>query len=152
MFDKLASLISDHSDDAVEFGDASCDLSPTDERVAETEELLGCKLPISYLWFVRNYGGGEVYGEEIYSIYPVLSEKSVGDIVYQTRWWREKGLVERTDIVVSSNDFGEVFYMDTSKKNADGEYPVCVKAGKIVQKYANRFDEFLSKRIENPNG
>lgn len=66
MFEGLKALIAEHTDEAVEFGDPNSDLGPTEERINETQELLGCKLPISYLWFVQNYGGGEIYGEEIY--------------------------------------------------------------------------------------
>lgn len=151
MFEELKALIAKHADEAVEFGDPNSDLGPTEERINETQELLGCKLPISYLWFVQNYVGGEIYGEEIYSIYPVLSETAVGDIGYQTRWFREKGLVEPSDIVISSNDFGEVFCLDTSVSEA-GEYPVSIRAGQVSKTYAKNFADFLRKRIEEPTG
>ncbi|RED43069.1 SMI1/KNR4 family protein [Aestuariispira insulae] len=152
ILDDLKKLIEDSSDDDVEFGDPSCDLSPTGARIQETEGALGVALPPSYLWFVQNYGGGEVYGEEIYSIYPALSEESVGDIVYQTRWARQKKLVKPDAVVVCSNDFGEIFYLDPSETDIDGEYPVVVKAGENEIRYAASFAEFLFKRISDPEG
>lgn len=151
MFDELKALIAQHANEVVEFGDPSSDLGPTEERINETQELLGCRLPSSYLWFVQTYGGGEIYGEEIYSIYPILSETAVGDICYQTRWFREKGLVTSSDIVISSNDFGEVFCLDTSISE-NGEYPVFVRAGQTSKAYAQNFADFLRKRIEEPAG
>lgn len=150
--DDLEQLIEEHAGDAVEFGDSNCDLSPTDERIEETECLIGCKLPPSYLWFVKNYGGGAVYGEEIYSIYPVFSEQSVGDIAYQTKWSRDNGFVDNSDVVVCSNDFGETFVLDASSPSEDGEYPVYLKAGAHKKKYAVSFGEFLYKRISDPEG
>ena len=152
ILDDLKKLIENSSGDDVELGDADCDLSPTDERIEETEGALGIKLPPSYLWFVRNYGGGQIYGEEIYSIYPVLSEQSVGDIAYQSRWAREKKLVKADAVVVCSNDFGEIFYLDPSEATPDGEYPVVVKAGKIEKRYADSYADFLFKRISDPEG
>ena len=148
----LSKLISEHSDDGVEFGDSHCELSPTERRIDETEAALGCKLPPSYLWFLKKYGGGEVYGEEIYSIYPVLSKQSVGDVVYQTRWSRSRNFVNETAIVVCTNDFGEIFYMDTSSSDEAGEYPIFVKAGREERKYADTFADFLFKRISDPEG
>lgn len=149
---ELEKLIAEYSGNGVEFGTASSDLSPTDERVAETENKIGCKLPPSYLWFVKNYGGGHVYGEEIFAIYPVLSDLSVGDIAYQTKSEREQGFVRDSAVVVCSNDFGETFYFDTSTQDDDGEYPVFVKAGANEKRYADGFAGFLYKRIENPEG
>ncbi|QEM80898.1 SMI1/KNR4 family protein [Halomonas binhaiensis] len=150
--DDLDLLIEEYNGDAVEFGDSNCDLSPTEERIRETECLIGCKLPPSYLWFVKKYGGGEVYGEEIYSIYPVLSEQSIGDVSYQTKWSRDRGLVENSDVVICSNDFGETFVLDSASPGEDGEYPVYLKAGASKKEYATSFGEFLYKRISNPEG
>lgn len=57
-FTNLAKLIELNRGDAVEFGNANCDLNPSQVRVQETEDQVGAKLPPSYLWFVKNYGGG----------------------------------------------------------------------------------------------
>jgi len=149
-FSELSRLIEENMGDVVEFGNSSCDLNPSSERLKETEKLLGVKLPPSYLWFVKNYGGGEVYGEEIYSIYPVLSEQSVGDIAYQTKWFRDKGFVSKSDVVISSNNFGEIFFLNTSESDDLGEYPVYIKVGDSKMKYADNFAEFLYKRISAP--
>jgi len=149
-FKNLAKLIDEHQNDGVELGDSNCDLNPTPKRIAETEDALGCKLPPSYLWFVKNYGGGEIYGEEICSIYPVFSEQSIGDIAYQTRWAQDKGFVSDTAIVICRNDFGEIFFMDSALLSEGGEYPVFVQAGAVSKVYAENFADFLLKRISNP--
>jgi hypothetical protein len=71
-FPDLEDLIDAHRGDAVDFGDANCDLNPTPARVAQTEAYVGAKLPPSYLWFTTTYDGGEVYGEEFFFDLPIL--------------------------------------------------------------------------------
>lgn len=152
MYHDLIKIIEENTGDAVEFGDSECDLSPSMERITETETLIGVSLPSSYIWFVKNYGGGEVFGEEIFSIYPTFGNESVGDIAYQTLWFREQNFVRNTDIVICSNDFGEVFLMDATLLNENNEYKIFIQLGKNKQEYARSFDDFLIKRISNPTG
>lgn len=150
--DDLAELISDNWDDAVEFGDAKIDkdIVPSKARIEETERLLGAKLPPSYLWFVNNYGGGEVYGEEIYSVYDNYSNESVGDIAYATLIDRDNVSILDTDIVFCRSLFGQYFIGDTREVDDNGEYPIYIQLGNMIEereKYADSFAEFLSRRI-----
>lgn len=151
-FTNLAKLIELNRGDAVEFGNANCDLNPSQVRVQETEDQVGAKLPPSYLWFVKNYGGGEIYGEEIFSIYRAFRPESTGDIGVNTCRFREAGFISPTEIVVCSNDFGEIFTLDVSVSCDNGEYPVYVRRGQQREAYAENFAAFLVKRIKNPEG
>ncbi len=151
-FSDLAELIEHNRGDAVEFGNANCDLNPTSLRVQETEDLIGAKLPPSYLWFVNNYGGGEIYGEEIFSIYQSFRPESAGDIGVKTCQFRKAGFISSTEIAVCSNDFGEIFALDVSVLSDKGEYPVYVRRGRQREAYAENFAAFLAKRIRNPEG
>lgn len=55
-----------------------------DEWIIKAEQRLGHPLPDSYKWFLRNYAGGEVGTEEIYSIYGMdFDDINGGDIVFQ---------------------------------------------------------------------
>ncbi|MDO9417157.1 SMI1/KNR4 family protein [Pararhizobium sp.] len=148
-FGSLAELIDLNRDKAVEFGSGNCDLNPTATRVQETEDRVRAKLPPSYLWFVNNYGGGEIYGEEIFSIYRVFRPESAGDIAVNTCRFRESGFISATEIALCANDFGEIFTLDVSVSSDDGEYAVYVRRGQYRVAYAENFAEFLAKRIQN---
>lgn len=51
--------------------------------ILKAEKYLGFPLTTSYKWFLREYRGGEICGEEIYSIYGLDFESvNGGDIVY----------------------------------------------------------------------
>ena len=68
--------------DIINFGSTSDAVD--DHWITKSEDYLGVKLPESYLWFLKNYSGGEIAGEEIYSIYGMEFENiNGGDIVFQ---------------------------------------------------------------------
>lgn len=57
----------------------------TDEWIYKAESRLGLKLPDSYKWWLKCYAGGEISGEEIYSIYEMdFDSVRGGDIVYMS--------------------------------------------------------------------
>ncbi|MFV0452192.1 MAG: SMI1/KNR4 family protein [Propioniciclava sp.] len=109
-------------------------------------------MPPSYLWFVDNYGGGEVYGEEIFSIYSTFRPESVGDLAVSTCRFREEGLTSPTEIAIWSTDFGEIFTLEALHVLNDAEYRVYVQRGPHREEYAENFADFLTKCIENPEG
>lgn len=142
---EIQRLISSHSS-IVQFG------SPSDavgeEWIEKAEATLNRPLPRSYKWFLRTYVGGEVGGEQIYSLYGVPFEAvNGGDIVFQHLANREAGLLDDLKLVVSETDFGEVFFFDYAQFK-DGECPVCLRlpSGEF-QFYAADFYDFLCKRI-----
>jgi hypothetical protein len=120
-----------------------------DEWLIKAESTLNRKFPESYKWFLKRYAGGEVGGEEIYSIYGVPFESANGgDIVFQHLMNRKAGLLDDSKLVISETDLGEVFFFDYgSFKN--GECPIYLRlpSGEHVL-YAENFYEFLGKRIE----
>ena len=123
-----------------------------DEWVMKAENALNRKLPESYKWFLKRYAGGEVGGEEIYSIYGVPFESANGgDIVFQHLMNGKAGLLDDSKLVVSETDLGEVFFFDY-KDFKNGECPICLRlpSGEHVL-YAENFYEFLGKRIEAHN-
>ena len=72
------------------------------------------KFPETYKWWLRNYNGGEVYGEEIYSIYGIDFDSVIGgDIVYINELSRKNDKEFLNKIVISEpND--SIFYFDIS--------------------------------------
>ncbi len=69
--------------DFVEFADYGDGIA--DEWIYKAETRLALKLPDSYKWWLKCYSGGEISGEEIYSIYEMdFDSVCGGDIVYMS--------------------------------------------------------------------
>ena len=109
--------------------------------ITRAEEALGFPLPESYKWWLRNFGGGEIGGEEIFSIYGEDFDTVVGgDIV---RMYRLQS-TNCARVPICHSDVDGVFSFDRSSASSD-EYPIISEGtGKI---YAKDFLEFLKKRI-----
>jgi hypothetical protein len=119
-----------------------------EEWIAKAETTLQRALPDSYKWFLKRYSGGEVGGEEIYSIYGIPFESvNGGDIVFQYLCNRNAGILDDSKIVLSETDSGEVFFFDYARQ-VGSECPVSLRLpdGKC-EEYACNFYEFLYKRI-----
>ena len=118
----------------------------SDELIIEREKQLGYKLPPSYIWYIKTFGGGEIYGDEIYSISKgATGALSTGDIHYENALDRKHGYISDQEISVCRSCFGEDFMMDTSQVDEAGEYPVYRKLGEKKEKYTDSFAEFLVK-------
>lgn len=138
-------MISNHSS-IVEFGSSSNAVG--EEWIAKAESVLNRPLPSSYKWFLRTHAGGEVGGEEIYSLYGMPFESvNGGDIVFQHLANRKAGLLDDSKLVVSETDLGEVFFFDYGQIK-DDECPIYLRlpSGEF-QAYAVDFYDFLCKRI-----
>ncbi|WP_330168924.1 SMI1/KNR4 family protein [Bartonella grahamii] len=143
--DDVAQLINKYPD-VIDFGTAED--APDDILIEKAERTLGLQFTTSYKSFLKNYGGGEIGCEEIFSIYGVGFETVYGgDIVYNRLTEMKNGLAKPQQLVVSRTDFGETFYFDYSQFQ-DGECPLYfeVISGDPLY-YASNFYEFLCKRI-----
>ncbi|MBE5914910.1 MAG: SMI1/KNR4 family protein [Pseudobutyrivibrio ruminis] len=143
MYDELINVISDNEGD-VDFADYGDGISK--EWVEKAEKRLNVVFPKSYIWWLENYSGGEVFGVEIYSVYEMDFDTVVGgDVVYINE------LVRKNDdsyvnklIIAEPND--AIFYMDLTQKQED-EYPIYELYSN--ERYASSFDEFLLKYINS---
>jgi hypothetical protein len=140
-YDEIKTLIEESTN--VEFADFGDGVS--EEWIKKAENRLGFELPNTYKWWLKNYGGGEIYGEEIFSIYEQDFDTVVGgDIVYMHELNKNNNNFNKNSLVVcETND--EVFYFDISKRKYDGEFPIYCWNSK--NKYAEDFIDFLKKRI-----
>lgn len=141
-YDDIRKLIAE-AENSVEFADDGEGIS--EQWITKAEERLGFTLPSSYKWWLRNYRGGEIYGEEIFSIYEEDFDTVVGgDIVYNYELnIKHKNYSDEKIVICEAND--DVFYFDRSKRNDENELPIySLNAHK---KYADDFIEFLKKRI-----
>lgn len=141
-FDEIQKLIAE-SESFVEFADFGDGIS--DEWIEKAESRLGFLLPDSYKWWLKNYSGGEIYGEEIYSIYEEDFDTVVGgDIVHMHELnQRDNNFPQNVLVICEAND--EVFYFDLSVREDGNEYPIYSYNAKKL--YATDFIEFLKKRI-----
>ena len=139
MIDELKKKIA--STDGVGFGPFGEGFS--DEWITKAEERLHFIFPESYKWWLKNYMGGEIYGEEIFSIYGLDFDRVVGgDIVYINELNREEGFSNSEQLVICEGEDGMFYFQkqesltDELAVFRDGEY------------YASDFIEFLIKRID----
>lgn len=139
MIDELKKKIA--STDGVDFGPFGEGIS--DEWITKAEERLHFIFPDTYKWWLKNYMGGEIYGEEIFSIYGLDFDSVVGgDIVYINELNRKQGFSNSDQLVICEGEDG-MFYFQKQESLTnelavfrDGEY------------YASNFIEFLLKRID----
>lgn len=146
--EELIELVERHRDriDLAEVGHGT-----TDAWIAKAEERLGIRLPESYKWFLKTFGGGEIDGEEIYSIYEMKFEDAAGgDIVYIHLKNQEQGFHGPDKLVVCDNNGEELFYFATFQMDRQGEYPIyrIDRIESTEEFYADSFLSFLKKRIE----
>ena len=139
MIDELKKKIA--STDGVDFGPFGEGIS--DEWITKAEERLHFIFPETYKWWLKNYMGGEIYGEEIFSIYGLDFDRVVGgDIVYINELNRKEVFSNSEQLVICEGEDG-MFYFQKQESLTnelavfrDGEY------------YASNFIEFLIKRID----
>lgn len=142
-YKKIIDLISDN-EQVVEFADYGNGVSL--DWIERAQNRLNVKFPPSYIWWLKNYGGGEINGDEIYSIYEIDFDNVVGgDIVYINELNQKNGLTDINELVIQENDQGDIYYFNLKEANENDEYPVYNKLNKI--KYADNFIEFLKKKI-----
>lgn len=142
MYDEIQKIISDAGED-VDFADFGHGISK--EWIALAESRLGVVFPDSYKWWLRNYSGGEVYGEEIYSVYGLdFDTVAGGDIVYINELNRKASPDYNDKLIICESD-DAMFYFDLSQGLKDGEYPVYEYFSKTC--YAENFIAFLKRRI-----
>lgn len=142
MYNEIIELIGEAGDgvDFAPFGEGI-----SEEWIEKAEKRLNVKFPVTYKWWLSNYNGGEVYGEEIYSVYGIEYDSAVGgDIVYINEISR-KNDKDFFDKIIISEPQDSLFYFDISSGLIDGEYPIYEYYTK--EKYADTFLEFLKRRI-----
>ncbi|WP_375612466.1 MULTISPECIES: SMI1/KNR4 family protein [unclassified Bartonella] len=115
--------------------------------IEKAEKALGLQFTSSYKSFLKHYKGGDISGEEIYSLYEHPIGVSVNDVVFQNLNDRKRGFTTPEQLVVSY-DLDETFYFDYTQFR-DGECPLYVMfADEESEYYASNFYEFLCKRIK----
>jgi hypothetical protein len=142
-YEKIKKMIEENSD-ILEFGEFGHGVS--DSWIENAQNRLGVKFPPSYIWWLKNYSGGEINGEEVFSIYEIDFDAVVGgDIVYINELNRKNGVTTNQVLTIQENDQGESYYFNLNEVNEVGESPVYINVNK--SKYADNFLDFLLKKF-----
>ncbi|WP_375624264.1 SMI1/KNR4 family protein [Bartonella sp. TT119HLJHH] len=150
----LIDKVNKYDDDIINLGSEDDKENETDDlQIERAEKALGLKFTSSYKVFLKKYGGGEIGGDEIFSLYKECgADIPGGDIVFQNLNARKRGFLTPEQLFVSSTDFGETFYFDYTQFR-DGECPIYVMlSSEDCEYYASNFYEFLCKRIKESVG
>lgn len=119
----------------------SAEDAPSTEWIEKAEKALSVQLPDDYKWFLNTFGGGDICGEEIYSIYCMPFNEAVGgDIVYQNTIANNN--IQLGKVVLSNTDFGEEFYFEIKDMKK-----VYISFGDNKELYATNFIDYLYKRL-----
>ncbi|VEJ46086.1 SMI1/KNR4 family protein [Bartonella vinsonii] len=141
----VVELVYKYNCDIINFGTE--DDAVGDLVIEKAEKALGLQFTSSYKSFLEHCKGGDIGGEEIYSLYDNPMGIPAGDIVFQNLNDRKRGFTTSEQLVVSY-DLDETFYFDYAQFR-DGECPIYVMfADEESEYYASNFYEFLCKRIK----
>ncbi|WP_156851706.1 SMI1/KNR4 family protein [Bartonella refiksaydamii] len=142
----LIDKVNKYNGDIINFGTE--DDAVDDLVIEKAEKILELQFTSSYKSFLKNYGRGEICGEEVFSVYNTNFEIARSDdIVYRNLNDIKNGLAKPQQLVVSKNDFGEILYFDYSQFQ-NGECALYFDfPPSDPQYYASNFYEFLCKRI-----
>jgi hypothetical protein len=123
----------------------------SEEWIRKAEAALGLHFPPSFRRYLERYGGGRIGGEVVNGLLGIPFEDACGpDIVYNTQLDRAQSGLDPNLVSLVDNDGDEVFYLDLSRVDEDGESPVVrvlIEEPTARQTYAENFAEFLLKRI-----
>ncbi|WP_375646638.1 MULTISPECIES: SMI1/KNR4 family protein [unclassified Bartonella] len=144
--DDVLELVDKYNGDIINFGTE--DDAVGDFVIEKAEKALGLQFTSSYKSFLEHCKGGDIGGEEIYSLYDNPMGIPAGDIVFQNLNDRKRGFVTAEQLIVCEADFDETFYFDYTQFR-DGECPIYVMFPlDNCEYYASNFYEFLCKRIK----
>lgn len=117
--------------------------------VANAESALGFAFPPSYRWWLRMYGGGEVDGIEIYSVYDIEGFVGTGDVVRMHRACTRSGRLSADQLAICNVDGDELFYLALHQRDERGEAPVYVldPINGTHAHYAATFADFLKRFV-----
>ena len=142
MYDRLKKIIEENRE-IIDFSKYGEGVSNKEIEIAEKR--LNIKMPASYIWWLKNYNGGCVFDDEIYSIYGEVDGIPCGDIVYVNELYRKENFELYKDKLILLETGKELFYFDLNSKNTNNEYDILGWYSKKV--YAQSFEDFLIKYI-----
>lgn len=131
--------------DCFDFGDFGTGTSLA--WIEKAQRRLKVVFPASYCWWLQHYGGGQIYGDEVFSIYEQDFDQVVGgDVVYMNELARRRQWPAE-HLQIMCTDQALDFYIDLTQVIGATESPVYVSQGKNTRLYATNFFDFLEKQL-----
>jgi hypothetical protein len=150
-FDQFADHIQDliaTNSDSIDFGDFGTGTSL--EWIEKAQTRLKVVFPASYCWWLHHYGGGQIHGDEVFSIYELDFDQVVGgDVVYVNEHARANGHWPAEHLLIMQTDQAQDFYLDLTQAIGASEPAVYVSQGKNTRLYAANFFDFLEKQVSD---
>ena len=140
-YQKIRSLIEENSDivNFSEFGEGV-----QKSWIDKAQNILGLAFPPSYIWWLENFKGGDIDGDEVFSVYErEFSTFKGGDIIYMYDPNRTGSLLSLGRLYILINDFGEGYYFALDQMGERGEYPIFEK--KSNTRFSNTFSRIPGK-------
>ena len=132
-FEEIKNLID--SSPNIEFG-----LGVSDDMIRKAEEKLEFTFPKEYKLWLKNYGWGEIYGEDIFGLYNEEFDSYPNVVFTNLKMWQEN-FISRNELAVQMNDFTEIYFFEKDKEQ------VFIKFGDVKELYADSFFHFIVKKI-----
>lgn len=150
-FDQLVAHIQNliaANPDSIDFGDFGTGTSL--EWIEKAQTRLKVVFPASYCWWLQHYRGGQIYGDEVFSIYEQDFDQVVGGaVVFVNEHARANDHWPTEHLLIMQTDQAQEFYIDlTQTIDATGP-PVYVSQGKNTSLYAANFLDFLEKQVSD---
>lgn len=121
----------------------------SEELVQKAERALGLEFPPTYRRFLREFGAGDVGGEEFYGIINDQWEKSsVPDAIWCTLTARRKLGLPADLVVVGDTGDGEFYCLQILPDGTDGPIVTFGPERKVGDKVASDFGKFFRERVE----
>jgi len=139
-----------HNRDLADFED------PRPEKLVEkAERVLSLRFPPSYRTFLKEYGCGDIGGEEFYGVVNENFDNSTApDAIWVTLDERKTSGLPNSLIIIYSPGDGLYYALDSRECNSEGEWPVVVwdpgtsRPKDKLEVVAKDFGEFLYSRIK----
>ena len=132
-FEEIKSLIDSSSN--IEFR-----LGVSDDMIRKAEEKLEFTFPKEYKLWLKNYGWGEIYDEDIFGLYNT-DFNSYPNVVFTNLKMKQENFISENELAIQMNDLAEIYFFEK-----DNNEQVFVKFGNLKELYADSFFDFLIKK------
>lgn len=119
----------------IEFG-----FGVSDDIIKKAEEKLEFTFPKEYKLWLKNYGWGDIYGEDIFGLYNT-DFNSYPNVVFTNLKMKQENFISENELAIQMNDLAEIYFFEK-----DNNEQVFVKFGNLKELYADSFFDFLIKK------
>lgn len=119
----------------IEFG-----FGVSDDIIKKAEEKLEFTFPKEYKLWLKNFGWGDIYGEDIFGLYNT-DFNSYPNVVFTNLKMKQENFISENELAIQMNDLAEIYFFEK-----DNNEQVFVKFGNLKELYADSFFDFLIKK------